>query len=207
MSRTKHRNNSNSHLKWIRLIHSYSAMAVLVSMLFFAFTGITLNHRDWFPSNSQETFAELPLPAHIFNPEVSDIQPMIESESLRDWLTQEHGLEGKNIRVDWDDEEQLLMLDVKKPGGYTVAEVDVEQRTVILEQRSYGVVATLNDLHMGRNAGSIWALFIDISSVAMLLFSLTGLWLVLPQKRRKNKLFGVGAFGCAMMFGFYWLAY
>lgn len=207
MSHAKLKKNSNRHLKWIRLIHSYSAMAVLISMLFFAFTGITLNHRDWFSSDSKTSIREFPLPEEIFAKGNTEIKPVLEAEKVRDWLVKEHDLLGKNIALDWDEDERLLSLDVKRPGGYSFAEIDVSERIVVLESNDYGAIALMNDLHMGRNSGSAWSLFIDLSSIAMLLFSLTGLWLVLPQKRRKNKLFLVGLLGFVAMSGFYFMAF
>ena len=41
-----------------------------------------------------------------------------------------------------------------------------------------GAVAYLNDLHKGRNTGTVWFWFLDIFSVACVVFSLTGLWLL-----------------------------
>lgn len=207
MCPVRKKKQSNRHLKWVRLIHSYSAMAVLVSMLFFAITGLTLNHREWFPATSSSYSQELLLPEYIFSGEFVSAQVLQETEILRAWLEDEHGLEGRSIQVDWDEDEQVLILDVKKPGGYTLAELDLGERKVLLEKNEYGVITTLNDLHMGRNSGLVWSWFIDISSIAMLLFSITGLWLVLPQKKRRERLFGVGVIGSVVMFIFYLMAF
>ena len=50
--------------KMMRAIHSYSSMLVLVLLLFFAITGITLNHPDLIISKagqvSQQSELELP---------------------------------------------------------------------------------------------------------------------------------------------------
>ncbi len=35
-----------------RTLHIYVSMALLLLMLFFAFTGITLNHPDWFGASN-----------------------------------------------------------------------------------------------------------------------------------------------------------
>ena len=48
------------------------------------------------------------------------------------------------------------------------------------------MVAVINDLHKGRDTGSVWVAIIDISAALMVLVSLTGLTLIFfLQKRLK----------------------
>ena len=47
-----------------------------------------------------------------------------------------------------------------------------------LNENRLGLVAIINDLHKGRDAGKVWAAIIDISAVLMVLVSLSGLVLI-----------------------------
>jgi len=40
---------------WMRWLHIYSSMLGLLALLFFAVTGVTLNHADWFFSENEQT--------------------------------------------------------------------------------------------------------------------------------------------------------
>ncbi|MGY0218016.1 PepSY-associated TM helix domain-containing protein [Endozoicomonadaceae bacterium StTr2] len=190
---------SNKHIRWIRTLHVYISMLMLLIMLFFTVTGLTLNHRDWLPDAPPTVLNELPLPETLQNPQAWEDDPLGHAEQVRRWLNQHHGLTGNQISYDWQPEEQLLVIDVKRPGGYTLAEVLPEDGLVVLEHQEYGIAAVLNDLHMGRYSGALWRAFIDASALLMLLFTLTGLWLVIPQKKRRQRLLLLSSCGGVVM--------
>ena len=101
--------------------------------------------------------------------------------------------------MEWNAEEQLLTLDIKRPGGYSLVEIEPVLAEVRIETQPSGVLAVLNDLHMGRYSGEMWRWFIDLSSLVMLLFTLTGFWLVLSRRNRRTSLFGLSVTGAALM--------
>ncbi|WP_286238875.1 PepSY-associated TM helix domain-containing protein [Neptuniibacter halophilus] len=188
----------------VRLLHVYTSMLMLLVMLFFTLTGLTLNHRDWFADAPAPERLELPLPQMLAQPELWREDPLAQAEQVRRWLSREYQVLGNQVSYEWEADSQLMVIDVKRPGGYSLAEVDLESASVLLEKQTYGAVATLNDLHMGRYSGALWSGFIDLSAVAMLLFTLTGFWLVLPQKKKRQRLIslsllGSGLFGSAYL--------
>lgn len=195
------------YIHWVRLVHSYSAMAVLLSMFFFTVTGLMLNHRDWLPNKDAETITTLALPTEYFNSDAAIRSPITEAKKLRAWLEHKADFSGNQVSYEWDSDDQILMIDVKRPGGYSVAEIDLSERNILIEDHDYGALSTLNDLHMGRYSGAFWSFFIDISALAMLLFSLTGLWLVLPKTKRRKKLIAASIGGAVIMFIFFSLTY
>jgi hypothetical protein len=72
--------------------------------------------------------------------------------------------------------------------------IDRETGDVIFENTDRGPISWLNDLHKGRNTGPVWFWFIDIFSIAAILFCITGLvllWMHAP--RRAPTWFIVGA--------------
>lgn len=197
--RVKKTKQSNQHIRWVRLIHIYTSMLMLLIMLFFTVTGFTLNHRNWLPDAPPAEVTELSLPQEFHQIEAWQATPFQQAERVRQWLQQHHGVRGNQVSFDWQSEELLLLVDVKRPGGYSMAEVLPEEGLVVLEHQFYGVTAVLNDLHMGRYSGWLWSVFIDLSALLMLLFTLTGLWLVIPQKKRRQRLLWLSGGGGVLM--------
>lgn len=99
-----------------------------------------------------------------------------------------------------------LVLIQKGPGRYRTVLLDTEMAQVQVESLDYGLVAVLNDLHKGRNSGGIWSLVIDASAILMLLFSLTGAFLLLPQSRRLKRSLGYMGGVTAACVAIYWLS-
>lgn len=200
---TRKRGGSNKHIRIVRTLHIYTSMLMLLIMLFFTVTGLTLNHREWLPDAPPAVISELELPVALQVFDKWQNTPLAQAEQVRSWLSREHAVYGNQISYNWQADEQLLLIDVKRPGGYSLVEVLPEDGIAILENQTYGVTAVLNDLHMGRYSGPLWRTFIDLSALLMLLFTLTGLWLVLPQKKRRNRLLVIsGMGGAAMVVGY-----
>lgn len=202
----------------VRVVHLYSSMLMLMVMLFFTVTGITLNHQDWFTDTPPSEMTETGLPESLHNqllpylPDENDtddastdpIDAMTLAMPLIQWLREEHQVRGQEIRLDWDAEEHFLVIDIQQPGGYSLAEFDLNSGEVVLEKKNSGVIHILNDLHKGRHSGPVWQLFIDFSALVMLLFTLSGFWLLLPQKKRRARLLGVGGVGFGISVLMYW---
>ncbi|MCP4595291.1 PepSY-associated TM helix domain-containing protein [Neptuniibacter sp.] len=199
-SKSRIKNKSN---RLIRTLHVYTSMLMLLIMLFFTITGITLNHRDWFSSTEPAFQTEIPLPDSFATTSQWESDPLQQGHLLRRWLQSEHAVYGNKVSYEWEPEEFLLVIDIKQPGGFSIIEADIESGLILLEQQDYGFIATLNDLHMGRYSGDLWSLFIDLSALVMLFFTLTGFWLVIPQKKKRTKLFALTAAGSAVMGGTY----
>jgi hypothetical protein len=91
-----------------------------------------------------------------------------------------------------------------KGSGYTAdAFIDRETGKYALTITRNGIVAVLNDLHKGRDTGTVWSYIIDASASLMTLISLTGLVLIFfLQKRRMRGLIaiGIGAVLCLVVY-------
>lgn len=196
-SKTTSRGSKSARIA--RTLHVYTSMLMLLIMLFFTLTGITLNHRDWFSDAEAAERTELGLPERFANPDDWMADPLDLGHQVRRWLASSHGIYGNQLSYEWEPDELLLVIDIKRPGGYSLVEVEVESGLILLEDQNYGAIAIFNDLHMGRYSGEFWSGFIDLSAVAMLLFTLTGLWLVFPQKKRRSKLLVLAGLGTAVM--------
>lgn len=182
-----------------RTIHVYLSLALLLMLVFFAITGITLNNPDRFTSEATTETATLNAPPDL--PRNDDDQ-IIESPELAAWLRQQFGIRLELATVSHEDD--FLVIDYQAPGSVTVLEIDQTLDEAVVEHTDYGVVSMLNDLHKGRHADVLWSWLIDISGVLTVLFSLAGLVLLLPNQRRLKKVLAYSAGGIAVLsLGYY----
>ena len=170
----------------VRWLHIYLSMFGLVALLFFAVTGITLNHPDWAFANHErerEVTGQLPM-EWLVNKSAADPLLAVDRLSIVEHLRSEHQIRGA-LR-DFSGDEYQLIVGFAGPGYTADAYIEREDGTYSLNERSQGLVATLNDLHKGRDTGPVWAWVIDVIAVMMLLASLSGMYLLLGLKRRRR---------------------
>ena len=163
-----------------RWLHIYLSMASFGVIFFFAATGLTLNHADWFASQQHTVQSRGTVDRKYLGKEFDKLEVV---EHLRN----AHGLRGavKDFRVEDSD----LSVSFKGP-GYS-ADVLIERATgrYELTETRMGLFAVLNDLHKGRDTGNGWAWLIDLSAVLTAMVSLTGLLLIFfLQKKRSSGL-------------------
>ncbi|MCT8863224.1 PepSY-associated TM helix domain-containing protein [Shewanella xiamenensis] len=191
---------SKSSLSYARIIHVYVSMALLLLMLFFAITGITLNHPNWFSSADQEPLREqFDIPSYLIPTAPQESEWRL---AAGHWLKSQWDMDITTADIDEDE----ISLVSKGPGTYRTVTLDLLDGKAYVETLDYGVVAVLNDLHKGRNTGSVWAWVLDLCALLIILFSLTGAYLLLPQtKRLKKSLFYmvIVSSGCALVYVYF----
>lgn len=175
---------------WLKQLHTWhwvSSAISLIGLLLFALTGITLNHAadvEGAPV-SIERSGVLPGPLR------AQIAPDSRGEAKKPlpppvaaWVERKIGQSGQG-EAEWSAEEVYLAL--PRPGGDGWISIDRNSGKVTSEATSRGWISYLNDLHKGRNAGTVWKWFIDIFAVACFLFAITGLFLLqLHAKKRPS---------------------
>ena len=174
--------------RFLRWLHIYVSMTVLVVFVFFALTGITLNHPDWqLQAGKHSDSRQLQLPAALAGLEFSadQLQQAAQAKQIADWLRAEHQVQGAVFAFSYDPDEQLLELDFKQPAGFANAQIALDSGAVELTAEFGGYLALLNDLHKGRYAGTAWKWLIDVVAVACLVFALSGFYLLWRQPARR----------------------
>ena len=166
---------------WLKQLHSWhwiSAAVSLVGLILFAATGITLNHAASIPAEpvTVEQTATLPAPLlerlAAFPQETTDPVP----EAVARWA-----VEALKVQIDGRPTEttaEEIYVALPTPGGDGWLTIDRASGEAVHEKTTRGWIAYLNDLHKGRNAGSVWFWFIDVFAVACVIFALTGLGLL-----------------------------
>ncbi|MEI6897890.1 MAG: PepSY-associated TM helix domain-containing protein [Psychromonas sp.] len=190
MSNTITRSLKNKKVQsWARRLHIYISMALLLVVLFFTLTGITLNRPHLFVSETPQIEQRvLLIPESIFNSHQGRFD--IDKDKLLNYLADQGQLAGTPSAMqlfrDVQDGELIegeISLDYKGPGYNSTVFIDMVAQQAEIETTHYGVIAVLNDLHKGRNSGQIWAAFIDLSALLMILFIFTGVCLLVPKKK------------------------
>ncbi|WP_422056552.1 PepSY-associated TM helix domain-containing protein [Sphingomonas sp.] len=174
---------------WLKQLHTWhwiSSAVSLVGLLLFAITGFTLNHAAEIEGSPQtvERAAQLPAPLlpAIKPDDAADSKKPLPAP-VAEWV--EGNLDIKHARGDAEWSADEIYLALPRPGGDGWVAIDRASGAVTTESTSRGWIAWLNDLHKGRNSGTVWKWFIDIFVLACIVFSLTGL--VLLQMHSKNR--------------------
>lgn len=166
--------------EWSRWLHIYLSMFSFVIVLFFAVTGLTLNHLDWFPEKESLEEVDGKLDASWVNGSDTTLVKKMEIVEL---FRAKYGVNGllNDFRID----ETEVSVSFQGPGYTADVFIDRSKGTFHLTERSLGFVAWINDLHKGRDTGQGWKWVIDFSAIFMSLISLTGIILLLFLKKKR----------------------
>ncbi len=146
-------------------------------MLLFALTGITLNHAAQIQAKPQVISQETQAPDAIWQNLVSPAESKAPlPDDLAKWLADELNIYAQDRLVEWDDEE--IYVSLPRPGGDAWLTLDRTNGAVFYESTDRGWISYFNDLHKGRNTGSVWFWFIDVFAAACVVFCITGLILL-----------------------------
>ena len=179
-----------------RWLHIYLSMVSFGIVLFFAVPGLTLNHAEWFASEARTVQLKGKVDQKWLGKDVDKL-------GVVEYIRKTHGVKSglSDFRVD----DSQLSVSFKGPGYAADTFIDRSTGAYELTITRQGLVAVLNDLHKGRDTGTVWAWIIDICSGLMTLISLTGLVLIFfLQKRRMPGLVAV-AIGAALCLAVYWI--
>lgn len=189
--------------RWARWLHIYSAAPVLLLMVFFAVTGVLLNHLSWNLGATEQSSQSFDLSAELLELdwETESSQTAL---SVLSWLDKEHNLNGVDIEINWELEEQLLLLHMEGPQGSYAVEVYPEDEVAEVFVRDLPFLEMLNNLHRGKHVTGFWRWLSDLSGICMLIFCLSGLWLLIVNTvQRTTTLSWVSAGSIVMVLAVY----
>ncbi len=183
-----------------RWLHIYVSMVSFAIVLFFAVTGITLNHADKFAyqQRTQQVKGKLNW-QWVKAKDTAQINKLAIVEYLRN--TNHVKSPVSEFRID----DTQCSISFKGPGYAADAFVNRETGEYDLTIFSSGFVGLINDLHKGRDTGTGWLWVIDISAAFMILVSLTGIILLLFIKKKKLSGLIVAVVGLLLFLGIYYL--
>ncbi len=177
-----------------RWLHIYLSMVSFALLLFFAVTGLTLNHSDWFAPQMRTHQVRGQVPPAWLKPELAKLE-------IVEHLRKNHGIKTglSEFRVD----DSQLGIAFKGPGYSADVVLDRATGKYDVTETKMGLAAVMNDLHKGRDTGPAWSLFLDVSAGLMAVVSFTGLVLMwfLQRKRMAGLITtAAGALGCYLVY-------
>ena len=184
------RKNWRKHIAVVsRWLHLYLSMVSFGVILFFAATGLTLNHADILSGKERVTrYTGVVAPAAV------GAQP--NHAAIADQLRREHGIRG--AVTDTRDDPDQITLSFKGAGYSADAFIDRPGGKYQIIETRFGAVAALNDLHRGAVTGKTWSWVIDASAILLVLVSLTGLCLLFFVYKRRTSGLVLAAIGIAV---------
>jgi len=186
-----------------RWLHTYLSMLSFAILLFFAITGLTLNHAEWFDNQQRPAVYRGTLnKAWVNTPDPGAIS----KDEIVNYFRRMYRTKGalSDFHVDGEQCEVLF----KGPGYEADVTIDRATGNFDLTVSPFSLVAILNDLHKGRDTGKKWSAVIDFSAVLMTFVSLTGLTLIFFLNKRRFSglvLVAVGALLCCVVY-FFWIS-
>ncbi|WP_026234686.1 PepSY-associated TM helix domain-containing protein [Calidithermus timidus] len=180
-----------------RWLHLYASMLSLLVVLFFAATGITLNHPEWTFGTTTTT--------HTYTgtlPQSWQQNGQINWLETAETLRAAHGLKGRVSDTRADGQEASLSF--RAPGYAADAFINQADGSYTLKVVAQGPLAALNDLHRGRDAGAAWAWVIDLSGGFLLLLALTGFTLSLFFRKTRTAALVTALVGALVLLGMMW---
>jgi hypothetical protein len=183
---------------WTRWLHIYLSMFSFAALLFFAVTGITLNHTSWIEGQQrvEQVAGQLTLEWVAGSATIDKLQ-------IVEYLRITHGIKARVNDFLIDDAE--CSVSFKGPGYAADAFVDRTTGSYELTVTKSGAVAIINDLHKGRDTGSAWVWLIDISAVLMILVSLSGFLMIFFLKNKRLNGLLLTALGVIIIVVIYYL--
>lgn len=170
----------------VRDIHIFSAMLVLLLMLFFAVSGFFLAHPELSSNNSPTTEQTITPPNWLEHATQWEGQYTQHGLKLMLWLDQEFDVRGVDYEFEWDDIDNLLVISLQNPSGNTLVEYFSNEQRIIISHSSFSFLDMLNNVHRAKHTSTLWKYMSDLSAIVMILFCLTGLWLALIHKNTRR---------------------
>jgi uncharacterized protein len=180
--------------QWSRWLHIYLSMVSFAILFFFAVTGLTLNHQQWFAKQQKSTQYKGRIDPKWLGANVAKLE-------IVEYLRAHHKISSavNEFRVD----DGQVTVSFKGPGYEAAVFIDGQTGAYDLTETKMGLAAVLNDLHKGRDSGKAWSWLIDASAVFMTFVSVSGIVLLLfLQKRRFSGLLAatVGGVLCMIVY-------
>lgn len=153
-----------------RMLHAYLSAFAFLALMFFAATGLLLDHPDWLQGAKpaeRETTVRLPaaeLAAALRGPDASRV--------LAAAVGRRTPLLGAYKSAEVEDGAALIHLE----GVRGESDIDLDTRSGLARVTLVPAtpVTVVGELHRGRKAGAAWRWVIDVSAVVILLLSLVG---------------------------------
>ena len=153
-----------------RLWHGYLSAFAFGALLFFAITGIALNHPDWFAASEPRS------PPVKLTLTSSQRQALRSSPAPAQLLTQILAARTTlyGVYQDGEAEPDRLFVRLRGARGSSDIRANLQDGSVLILSERATTIGWLNALHRGEQTGAVWRTCIDIAAGILIVLSLIG---------------------------------
>jgi uncharacterized protein len=184
-----------------RLWHGYLSAFAFLALIFFAGTGLLLNHPEWTPVKAERPSQDMKLALALADlaAATAAADP---ARALGVTIGKRTRLLGAFQSGEIADGEAMLRFE--GPHGATDVTVDMASGAADVSVSRARLIDTLNDLHRGKNAGVAWKLVIDLTAAVVLALSVVGYLLFFTLRFRLRTALVLTGTSLAVLIGVAW---
>lgn len=154
-----------------RAWHGWLSAFAFLALMFFAATGLLLNHPEWFTAKDDRAPVEWSLT--LSRADLAQARAATDpARALAETVGRRKDLRGAYQSGEILDGEAMIRLEGVTGSSDLIVNLETGEAQATIARAD--VVTTLNELHRGKNAGAVWKAAIDISAVVILALSLIG---------------------------------
>jgi len=176
----KKRFNKGAFYRTCRMLHGYLSAAAFLLLMFFAASGLLLNHPSWFGAERQD--AEPIIVALEFDALHSAQSSETPERAFEELVRNATRVQGQLKDASISDSDAMLRFAGVKGG--TDIFIDFELAEAEVETSKANLTSIIHDLHRGKDAGKVWKFMIDITAILILAMSVIGLILFFSLRFR-----------------------
>lgn len=184
----KIKKKKNEMYRQSRMLHTYVSALAFILLLFFALSGLMLNHPEWFQSDRVKTDDVLTLREVDLKAASATGNPV---QALSDLVSNQIYIPGE--LKNHEDLGDGYQLEYRGLGGSASVFVDLLTGEAEVTVRRATIADKMHNLHKGKYTGTVWPWIIDITAYLTLALSLFGFIILFTVKMRlKNSLRVIG---------------
>lgn len=154
-----------------RTWHGYLSAFAFLTLIFFAITGLLLNHPEWFEAKGEQPSKDRTI--QLAPADVATAQKAADpSRALTELVRKQQPLIGAYQSGEVIDTEAMIRLEGPKGSSDIVVDLSTGSAEVTVKKARF--IDTINELHRGKNSGAAWKAVIDISAILILALSIIG---------------------------------
>jgi len=168
--------------KYCRMLHAYLSAFAFLILMFFAASGLLLNHPEWFAGG--EIGEDKTTEANFSIEALSDVASINdEGIAFAEFAKERLPLLGDFHSAEvFPEEEAFLKFSGSK--GKSDVVIDLVNGKVEYEVTKASLVEIMHNLHRGKDSGAVWSKVIDVSAILILVMSMFGFLLMFFIKFR-----------------------
>tara|TARA_B100001287_G_C22593106_1_gene486645 strand:+ start:327 stop:1004 length:678 start_codon:yes stop_codon:yes gene_type:complete len=168
--------------KYCRMLHAYLSAFAFLILMFFAASGLLLNHPEWFAGG--EIGEDKTTEANFSIEALSDVASINdEGIAFAEFAKERLPLLGDFHSAEVFPEEEAFLKFSGSKGNSDVV-IDLVNGKVEYEVTKASLVEIMHNLHRGKDSGAVWSKVIDVSAILILVMSMFGFLLMFFIKFR-----------------------